>query len=145
MSTEANGPADDVGGASAEPFVATSLGASFTVHDLPASVAWYHDVLGFTVERRHERGGSLRAVSLSAGSARILLTQDDGARGLDREKGQGFSLQFTTTQSIDDMAERIKAHGGKVDDEPMDTPWGVRVMRLRDPDGFKLVISSEKR
>jgi catechol 2,3-dioxygenase-like lactoylglutathione lyase family enzyme len=136
MSTE--GSSNTVGGgqAPAEPFVATSLGASFSVNDLEASVAWYHDVLGFAIDRRHERGGAVRAVSLSAGTARLLLTQDDGARGQDREKGQGFSLQFTTSQNIDDIAARIRAHGGKFDDEPTDMPWGVRVMRIRDPDGF---------
>ena len=56
MDTEAGSGTGAVERAPAEPFVATSLGASFTVSDLAASVAWYHDVLGFTVERRHERG-----------------------------------------------------------------------------------------
>jgi uncharacterized glyoxalase superfamily protein PhnB len=27
--------------------------------------------------------------------------------------------------------------------EPVDTPWGVRMFRVRDPDGFRLTISSE--
>ena len=29
-----------------------------------------------------------------------------------------------------------------IDVEPADMPWGVRMLRLRDPDGFKLVFSS---
>jgi hypothetical protein len=29
---------------------------------------------------------------------RILLNQDDGAKGFDRVKGEGFSLMFTTAQ-----------------------------------------------
>jgi len=29
-----------------------------------------------------------------------------------------------------------------IDTEPVDTPWGVRMFRLRDPDGFRFAISS---
>jgi uncharacterized glyoxalase superfamily protein PhnB len=121
---------------------ARSLGASLTVKDLQKSLAWYAGVLGFAVDRKHEREGKLMAVSLRAGDVRVLITQDDGARGWDRVKGEGFSLQITTDQNIDEIAKRIKEHGSSLDSEPADTPWGARVFRVRDPDGFKLVISS---
>jgi len=124
------------------PFSATALGASLTVKDLRKSLAWYRDVVGFTVDREHERDGQLRAVSLRAGAVRILINQDDGAKGLDRVKGEGFSLQFTVPGSVDDIANRIKQCGGTLESEPADMPWGPRVFRVRDPDGFKLVISS---
>ena len=127
-----------------ETFRARALTASLTVKDIQASVAWYRDVIGFVIERVHEREGELRAVSLKAGTVRILLGQDNGAKGWDRDKGQGFSLQFTTAQSADALAERIRARGGTLDTEPTDTQWGTRVFRLRDPDGFMLVISSER-
>jgi uncharacterized glyoxalase superfamily protein PhnB len=121
---------------------ARSLAASLTVKDLQKSLAWYADVVGFAVDRKHEREGKLMAVSLRAGDVRVLITQDDGARGWDRVKGEGFSLQITTDQNIDEIAKRIKEHGSSLDSEPADTPWGARVFRVRDPDGFKLVISS---
>jgi uncharacterized glyoxalase superfamily protein PhnB len=128
----------------AEPqsFRARSLDAALTVKDLEKSLAWYQDVLGFTVDRKHEREGKLLAVSLKAGNVRILINQDDGAKGWDRAKGEGLSLQFTTEQNIDVIASRIREHGGTFDTEPTDTPWGVRMFRLRDPDGFRLVFSS---
>jgi len=113
------------------------------VNDLQRSLAWYRDVVGFTVDREHARDGVLRAVSLKAGSVRLLLGQDDGARGWDRPKGEGFSLQITTSQSVDWIADRIRERGGEIEMEPTDTSWGTRVMRLRDPDGFRLVVSSE--
>ena len=127
---------------SVAPFNATRVAASLTVKDIQRSLAWYRDVVGFTVDREHERDGQLRAVSFRAGAVRLLITQDDGAKGLDRAKGEGFSLQYTVGGSIDDVANRIKRCGGSLDSEPTDMPWGVRVFRLRDPDGFKLVISS---
>jgi uncharacterized glyoxalase superfamily protein PhnB len=112
-----------------------------TVKDLESSLAWYRDVLGFTVEERHERDGKLRAARINAGAVRILLNQDDGAKGFDRVKGQGISLYFTTQASVDDLAERAKSNGAVLQTEPADMPWGVRMIDLLDPDGFKLVFA----
>jgi uncharacterized glyoxalase superfamily protein PhnB len=128
-----------------EPFRAHALAASLTVRDLAASTAWYRDVVGFVVEREHERDGVLRAVALRAGSVRILLGRDDGAKGWERLKGEGFSMMLTTDLDVDAVAARIKAHGGGLDSEPTDTPWGIRAFRVRDPDGFRLTIASEPR
>ena len=127
-----------------ESFRGRDLSASLTVRDLQKSLAWYRDVVGFMVDREHEREGKLRAVSLKAGAVRILINQDDGAKGFDRVKGEGFSLQITTAQNVDEIANRIKQLGGTLDSEPTDMPWGARMFRVRDPDGFKLVISSER-
>ena len=125
-----------------EPLVGKSLQASLTVKDLQKSVTWYVDVVGFKADRRIEREGTLRAVAVSAGDVRIILNQDDGAKGWDRIKGQGFSLQITTTQSADDIARQIKERGGSLEMEPKDMPWGARIFRVRDPDGFRWTISA---
>jgi uncharacterized glyoxalase superfamily protein PhnB len=125
------------------PLDASTLGASLTVTNLPASLAWYRDVLGFTVTRTFDRAGTMFAASLRAGSVAILLTQDDGAKGLDRAKGEGISLQLTTSQNIDELARRIQQRGGTLLMEPTDI-MGARAFRLLDPDGFKLVFSSPR-
>jgi uncharacterized glyoxalase superfamily protein PhnB len=122
---------------------ATTLAASLTCANLPVSLAWYRDVLGFAVVRTFERDGTMFAVSLKAGAVPILLTQDNGAKGSDRAKGDGMSLNFTTTQDIDALARAIEERGGVLDAQPADG-WGMRVFRLRDPDGFRLVISSAR-
>ena len=123
-------------------FKASALTASITVADIRKSMAWYRDVLGFEVQQEFEREGAVRAVALQAGDVRILLNQEDGAKGWDRKKGEGISLQFITSGSVDDIAARVKASGSTIDSEPGDMPWGMRMFRLRDPDGFKLVFSS---
>lgn len=127
-----------------ESLRARTLSLSLTVKDIQKSLAWYCDVVGFTVDRKIERDGKLRSVALIAGEARISINQDDGAKGWDRVKGEGFSLQITTTQSIDAIATGIKARGGALDSEPADMPWGARMFRLRDPDGYKFGISSPR-
>ena len=94
-----------------------------------------------TVERTYEREGKVRGYALIAGDARIGIGQDDGAKGWDRIKGQGCSLQITTDQPVDDIAGRIKAKGGTLLSEPEDMHWGVRMFQVLDPDGFKLGVS----
>ena len=125
-----------------ESFRGRNLSASLTVKDLQASLTWYRNVLGFTLDQRHERDGVLRAVSLKAGNVRILLGQDDGAKGSDRAKGEGFSLMITTAQDIDEYARLIEERGGTLDTQPATVPWGARMFRIRDPDGFRLTISA---
>ena len=127
-----------------ESFNASAFSISLTVKDIGTSLAWYHDVLGFTIDRKIEREGKLRSVALSAGIARISINQDDGAKGWDRIKGLGFSLNIITERDIDKTANRIKELGGTLDTEPADMPWGVRLFRLKDPDGYKLSISSPR-
>ncbi len=129
---------------SSETLSVGHLSLSLTVKEIQKSLAWYRDVVGFAVERTREMDGKLKSVSLRAGEVRIAINQDDGAKGWDRKKGEGFSLQITTTQSIDSVAQGIKARGGMLETEPADMPWGVRMFRLRDPDGYKIAVSSPR-
>ena len=125
------------------PLNAESLEVSLTVADLRKSVDWYVSTLGFDVDRQHERSGTLVAVSLKAGNVRILLGQDDGSKGADRVKGEGFSFQITTRQDIDALARRAVDAGATLDTPPVDLFPGKRVFRLRDPDGFRIAVSSD--
>ncbi|MFL5539789.1 MAG: VOC family protein [Longimicrobiaceae bacterium] len=143
MSTDSPAASGFVERAQPETLRGRSLMASLTVNDLQKSLAWYRDVVGFIVDQQYEFEGVVRAVSLKAGVVRLLINQDNGAKGWDRMKGEGFSLNLTTAQDIDAMAERIKARGGTLESEPADMPWGARVFRVKDPDGFILAISSE--
>lgn len=145
MSTDSPVATDVIQRSQPESFRGRALSTSLTVKDLPKSLAWYRDVVGFTVDREYERDGKLAGVALKAGDVRILLNQDNGAKGWDRLKGEGFSLMISTVQDVDDLAKRIKEAGGVLEYEPKDMPWGARVFRLQDPDGFKLAISSDVR
>jgi uncharacterized glyoxalase superfamily protein PhnB len=119
-----------------------SASPSFTVNDVERSLAFYCDVLGFFPGQRWEEDGRLLGVELRAGSVSFYVGQDDWRKGRDRKKGEGFRMYCTTSQDIDALAERVKAHGVVLDQEPTDQPWGGRDFALSDPDGFKLTISS---
>ena len=123
---------------------ATTLGCSITCKDIAASIGFYTEVLGFNVGMTFEREGKLAGAVIQAGDIRIVLNQDDGALGWERIKGQGFYLQINvaTKADVDAAAARIKAAGGTLLNEPEDRPWGTRMFQFRDPDGFKLGVST---
>jgi glyoxylase I family protein len=121
-----------------------SIAPSFTVSDLERSVGFYTDVLGFIVSERFTNdAGVLQGVMLKAGTCQIGLSQDDWAKGRDRQRGVAVRIWCTTVQDIDGLAARIKARGGKLTEEPRDAPWGGRTLSVDDPDGFHLTIQRD--
>jgi lactoylglutathione lyase len=120
-----------------------SVEPSLTVDDLEQSVRFYTEVLGFIVGERWTEGGVLRGVTLKAGACGLGLSQDDWAKGRDREKGQGMRIWCKTVQDIDGLAARIKAAGGRLTEEPMDQSFGRRSLSVDDPDGFHITIYNE--
>lgn len=119
-----------------------SITPALTVNDLAASLAWYGDVVGFLVGEKWERDGQVVGAELVAGGTRIVLNQDDWAKGRDRAKGEGFRLHLATAQSVDDIAAAIQERGGTLAAEPYDRRRGGRALDLVDPDGYRITISS---
>lgn len=142
MSTETDVTPDRRSRTDPESLRLRSISAGFTVNDLDKSLAWYRDVVGFTVDETFEHEGKVAGASLVAGASRLFIGQDDGAKGWDRVKGVGFRLFLHTVQDVDELAANIKARGGTLDSEPADTPWGTRAFSLSDPDGFQFTVSS---
>jgi catechol 2,3-dioxygenase-like lactoylglutathione lyase family enzyme len=116
---------------------------TFTVGDIERSVAWYRDGLGFYVAERWEDGGKLRGARLKAGACELGLSQDDFSRGRDRPKGTGFRIWCETAQDIDALAQRLRAFGGTIAEEP-GNHWDSYSFTAQDPDGFKLTIMRAK-
>jgi uncharacterized glyoxalase superfamily protein PhnB len=139
MTSEAT-VAADAASAALEKLDTRAVMISLTTHDLPRSIAWYRDVLGFTVDYQTERDGKPSSAGIRSGCSKIFLNQDDGRRGWERTKGEGFSIAFDTAQDIDVLADGIRARGGTLTMEPTDMPWGVRMIRLIDPNGYRLGI-----
>lgn len=128
----------------AEPqtFRARAAQAAFTVNDLTRSIAFYCTGLGFTVQEEWKNDGKVAGVELRAGTVELYLSQDDGAKGWDRQKGVGTSLTFVTTQKVDGVAARLEKAGYALLSAPSDMPWGARAFRVADPDGFVIGVSS---
>src|SRR5579859_801211 len=114
------------------------LTPSFTASDLPRSIAFYRDVLGFVIGEEWRENGELAGCEIHAGAVTFMLGQDDFKKGRDRQKGLGTRVWCHTAQDLDRLAAEIKARGGVLDQEPQDMPWGDRIFMISDPDGFKL-------
>jgi uncharacterized glyoxalase superfamily protein PhnB len=123
---------------------ATTLGASITCDDIAAAIRFYEEALGFEVAMRFEKEGKLAGAVIAAGDIRIVLNQEDGALGWDRKKGQGLYLQINVASAadVDAAADRLKAAGYPLLNEPEDRPWGARMFQFNDPTGFKLGVST---
>jgi catechol 2,3-dioxygenase-like lactoylglutathione lyase family enzyme len=115
-----------------------------TVNDIARSIAWYRDVLGWTVGEEWRDQGTLLGAEMVAGKISVFLGQDDWKKGRARKKGEGLRLYFRTAQPVDDLAALIKSRGGVLDHEPKDEPWGERDFGITDPDGFKITISNRR-
>jgi len=115
-----------------------SIAASLTVADLERSLALYSKGFGFFVQQRWESGGRLEGVTLRAGTCELNLSQDDGAKGLDRSKGVGIRLWLETVQDLDALAERAESFGALITSWPADQEWGVRSFSADDLDGYHL-------
>lgn len=126
----------------AEPqtFRARTVSAALYVKDLYQSVEWYREKVGFFVEKTFQRDGKVTGVALRAGDVRLMINQDDVGTERDRVRSAGFTLQFTTAQDIDALAAAIEQRGGRIE-LGTEATAGTRVLRLSDPDGFKLVIA----
>jgi uncharacterized glyoxalase superfamily protein PhnB len=120
-----------------------SAAPAYTVNDIDKSLAFFRDVLRFTVKQRWDEDGKLLGVELAAGSVLFMLSQDDWKKGRGRAKGEGFRLYCTTAQDVDRIAAEFEARGVKLLQEPRSQPWGMRDFAVADPDGFKITISNE--
>lgn len=96
--------------------------------DFDRSVRFYRDTLGLGVYREF-RGG----VVFFTGGGFLELSGRGGPVGDDK-----VSLWF----QVRDVAAAAAGLPGEVDvvEPPEDKPWGLREMRIRDPDGVLLVL-----
>ena len=120
---------------------ATSLMPSLTVNDLNESLKFFK-TLGFEIEDRWEENGTLVGATLKANGVRLGLSQDDGKKGVNREKGVGMRLYFEAESDIDQLAATVKASGIPLRAEPHDTEWGSRAFDVMEPSGFLLTIGT---
>jgi uncharacterized glyoxalase superfamily protein PhnB len=50
------------------------------------------------------------------------------------------AVYVNANESLDDVFERVRTADDTVD-EPVETPYNTRELRLRDPDGYEFVFS----
>lgn len=105
------------------------------VKDARSSCAFYCNVLGFESEWEYQPELTLPAViCVRRDGIRLFLTEHP-------ESSIG-ALVYCYVNDVDQLHREIVAHGVALEWEPTDTPWRMRELQLRDPDGNKLRFGS---
>jgi lactoylglutathione lyase len=115
----------------------------FGVSDMPASLKFYVEGLGFTVALKWEPDGTLRWCRLQLGGAGLMLQdfrRDDGiVRPPEGKLGVGVSICFQCTDALAIYRQALSR--GLQPTEPF-VGNGLWVTGLSDPDGYRIEFSS---
>ena len=102
--------------------------------DFEASLAFYRDVLGWTVTETWGGNGADRGAILSGGGVKVVIAQRSAPGSAD---GGHDAPKPNVHLDIHDVDARFRKmpKGEHVVKEPEATHWGTRWFVVRDPDG----------
>ena len=105
----------------------------FPVADVDATLAYYRDALGFSVEGRHPDGaGDIVFGSVLCGEANFYFRKTTGPIPVNH------CMVFA--DEVNEFCATLKARGVRILEEPEDKPWGYRQFTLEDLDGHTLSV-----
>jgi len=118
--------------------------ALLQVFDMPTSVRFYHDVLGFEIVQTTPReGDQFDWGLLRLNDTQLMLNtayeQDERPAQPDpaRIAAHRDTELYFSCPDVDGAYKHLQAHG--IDAEaPQVAPWGSKMLYLRDPDGYTL-------
>jgi predicted enzyme related to lactoylglutathione lyase len=102
------------------------------VNSIEESLAFYNDVLGFTVSK-HTPNSEPPMATLLAGKLKITLAQHLETM---LKRGRGVSF-FLGVDDIEEYYQQIKNRWAEIS-PPADEGWGGRFITLQDPDKYRL-------
>ena len=101
------------------------------VRDFDGMVAWYSGVLGLGIGWLE--AGEFCTLTMPAGEAVLALATDHPDRISDRP-GAGWT-PILAVDDLDDMVGRLRDQGVRFDAEEEGADEGYRLIRVRDPEG----------
>ena len=118
--------------------------------DLPRSLRFYRDLLGFRVTFSHPEQGEPAFVALQLGEGAELALADVRdpeavhlhGKAVRPASGHGFEL-CVYADDVDDAVAALRAAGVPVLAEPADQPWGDRMAYVEDPQGNPVMLCAE--
>ena len=125
------------------PITAASVTPLLQVFDTRRSVAFYRDLLGFTVIDKYEPDGNLYWAMLKLGGATIMLnarceaTDQPAQADPKLRPGHADTTLFFMCDDVDAACAHVRANGIDAN-EPVNTHYGMRQLDITDPDGFGL-------
>jgi len=114
------------------------------VFDMPASVRFYRDVLGFDVVQTSKReGDQFDWGLLRLGNVEVMLNtayeqeHRPPAPDAKRMAAHRDTCLYFGCPDVDTVYRHLQSHGIEVK-EPRVAPYGMKQMYVRDPDGYEL-------
>ena len=116
------------------------------VYDMPTSVRFYRDVLGFEIVTTSPRLGEDRFhwALLRLGDAELMLNtayEFDDDRPAQRDHARSAAHDdtglFFGCPDVDAACRELRGKGVRIN-EPVVTGYGMKQLYLRDPDGYSL-------
>ncbi len=101
--------------------------------DFGRSFRFYAETLGLHVYREWGSGPTKGVVFFLGGG---FLELSGSSNATSSEK---VSL-WLQVRDVDAVGRKLKDAGVEIKEAPIDKPWGLREMRIQDPDGVRLVI-----
>jgi catechol 2,3-dioxygenase-like lactoylglutathione lyase family enzyme len=101
------------------------------VADVDATLAYYRDVLGFSVEGRHkDESGEVVFGSALCGGANFYFAKS--------KPPIAANHCMVYVNEVDELCAAFRTRGGRILAAPADKPWGYRQFTLADLDGHIL-------
>jgi catechol 2,3-dioxygenase-like lactoylglutathione lyase family enzyme len=122
------------------PAPVTDLIPFVHVADVARSVAFY-EFLGFAAGDSYEVDGHLDWAALQSGAAQLMLARADEPV---RPEQQAVLL-YLYADDLHALQEHLRAHGVRVGGIHDGSPGPKQEMRLRDPDGYVLMVAQTDR
>jgi catechol 2,3-dioxygenase-like lactoylglutathione lyase family enzyme len=113
----------------------TGFSAVFTVRDVPASLAFYRDRLGFRLQFGMGEPPAYAIVERDAASLHLMPASQDPA-------GLGTSSIYIYVDDVDALHAGLVAMGCPIEIAPEDFSYGMRETSVRDPDGNRLTFGA---
>jgi glyoxylase I family protein len=113
------------------------------VFDMPTSIRFYRDVLGFAVAQTSQPDDNFTWALLRRDGAEIMLNtayEDDerpAAPDPGRVAGHADTALFFGCPDVDAAYRHLRANGLDIA-EPVVRDYGMKQLYIRDPDGFEL-------
>ena len=119
------------------------LSPLLSVFDMPTSLAFYRDKLGFRITGDSGQGDKSGWVMLELGDATIMLNtmyeDDDRPDGVGPERVAAHqdTCVYFGCPDVDAAYEFLKANGVDLK-PPTVAPYGMKQLYVKDPDGYNL-------